>query len=142
MYRQFNQKKRGRHNFNRFGGNRHRAGTRVKSFDPTNLISKLVSGEINTPQDRKDTEKCAISYTFSDFQISDKLKENILQKGYKTPTPIQDQSIPSILEGRDLIGIANTGTGKTAAFLVPLLNKIILIIEKQKDISSEVSFLF
>jgi len=117
MYRQFSQKKRGRHNFNRFGGNRLRAGTRIRSFDPTILI--------NTPQDRKDTEEYAISYTFSDFQISDKLKENILQKGYKTPTPIQDRSIPSILEGRDLIGIANTGTGKTAAFLIPLINKVL-----------------
>lgn len=117
MQRQFNQKKRDGNNFNRFGSICLRARTRVRSFDPTNLI--------NTPQDRKDTEKYAISYTFSDFQVSDKLKENILQKGYKTPTPIQDQSIPFILEGRDLIGIANTGTGKTAAFLIPLVDKVL-----------------
>ena len=137
MQRQFNQKKRNGHNFNRFGGNRLRARTRVRSFDPTNLI--------NTPQDRKDTEKYAISYTFSDFQVSDKLKENILQKGYKTPTPIQDQSIPFILEGRDLIGIANTGTGKTAAFLIPLVDKVlkdrnqkVIIITPTRELASQI----
>ena len=45
--------------------------------------------------------------------------------GYNTPTPIQEQAIPVILEGRDLIGCAQTGTGKTAAYLLPILNKII-----------------
>ncbi len=61
---------------------------------------------------------------FSDFSVSEQLKTNISVKGYTTPTPIQDQAIPIILEGRDLIGIANTGTGKTAAFLIPLIEKI------------------
>ncbi|MCL5410310.1 MAG: DEAD/DEAH box helicase [Patescibacteria group bacterium] len=62
--------------------------------------------------------------TFSDFNIADYLKVNIQNKGYQTPTPIQIQAIPAILEGRDLIGLANTGTGKTAAFLIPIVNKI------------------
>ncbi|OGE64521.1 hypothetical protein A3J13_00875 [Candidatus Daviesbacteria bacterium RIFCSPLOWO2_02_FULL_36_8] len=62
--------------------------------------------------------------SFSDFQISDYLKVNIQNKGYTIPTPIQSQAIPPILEGRDLIGLANTGTGKTAAFLIPIINKI------------------
>ncbi len=63
-------------------------------------------------------------HQFGDFPISQVLKDNITAKGYTTPTPIQDQAIPAILTGRDLIGIANTGTGKTAAFLVPLIEKI------------------
>ncbi|MDD2823420.1 MAG: DEAD/DEAH box helicase [Candidatus Daviesbacteria bacterium] len=62
--------------------------------------------------------------SFNDFEIIDALKQNILAKGYDVPTPIQDQAIDPILEGRDLIGLANTGTGKTAAFLIPLINKI------------------
>ena len=62
--------------------------------------------------------------SFSEFDIADYLKVNILNKGYITPTPIQSQAIPPILEGRDLIGLANTGTGKTAAFLIPIINKI------------------
>ncbi len=63
---------------------------------------------------------------FSDFAIVDKLKQNISAKKYAIPTPIQDQAIDHILMGKDLIGIANTGTGKTAAFLIPLINKVFL----------------
>lgn len=63
-------------------------------------------------------------HNFNDFDIVPTLKQNIADKGYTQPTPIQDQAIGPILEGRDLIGLANTGTGKTAAFLIPLINKI------------------
>lgn len=63
---------------------------------------------------------------FSDFEIARELKDNIAYKKYLQPTPIQDQAIDHILKGRDLIGIANTGTGKTAAFLIPLINKVYL----------------
>lgn len=62
---------------------------------------------------------------FEDFQIHTQLKEAIARRGFTNPTPIQDQSIEAILAGRDLLGIAQTGTGKTAAFLVPLLNQIL-----------------
>jgi ATP-dependent RNA helicase RhlE len=63
---------------------------------------------------------------FADFAISDQLKANIAAKNYLIPTPIQDQAIDHMLAGRDVIGIANTGTGKTAAFLIPLINKVFL----------------
>lgn len=63
-------------------------------------------------------------YNFADFSLNKMLKENILSKGYSTPTAIQDRTIPVSLEGRDVIGIANTGTGKTAAFLIPLIHKV------------------
>jgi superfamily II DNA/RNA helicase len=66
------------------------------------------------------------THQFSDLKIEQKLKDNIAKKGYTIPTAIQDQSIPEVLKGRDLIGIANTGEGKTAAFLIPLINKMIL----------------
>jgi superfamily II DNA/RNA helicase len=62
--------------------------------------------------------------SFADFDIHPILKQNISAKGYTHPMPIQDKAIQPLLDGRDLIGIANTGTGKTAAFLVPLINKI------------------
>lgn len=62
---------------------------------------------------------------FTDFDINNSIKINIKNKGYINPTPIQDVSIPSILKGCDVVGIANTGTGKTAAFLIPLLDKIL-----------------
>lgn len=65
-------------------------------------------------------------HLFKDFLIQENLKQNILSKGYSAPTPIQDRVIPHILHGHDVVGIANTGTGKTAAFLIPLINKVLL----------------
>ncbi len=61
---------------------------------------------------------------FEDFKISPQVLENIKLKGYTIPTPIQDRIMAPIIEGRDVIGIANTGTGKTAAFLIPLVDKV------------------
>jgi ATP-dependent RNA helicase RhlE len=63
--------------------------------------------------------------TFAQMNLHEALKERVERRGYVTPTPIQDQAIPLILEGRDVIGLANTGTGKTAAFLLPVMNKIL-----------------
>ena len=59
--------------------------------------------------------------TFSDLKIIDKLVTALDKKGYKNPTPIQEQSIPHILAGKDIFGCAQTGTGKTAAFALPIL---------------------
>jgi superfamily II DNA/RNA helicase len=63
--------------------------------------------------------------TFQNFQIDEKLKKSITAKGYVLPTPIQDKAIPDVLTGHDMVGIANTGTGKTAAYLIPLIHKIL-----------------
>lgn len=64
-------------------------------------------------------------HTFNDFEIHPALKERIERRGYTIPTAIQDQAIPLVLQGRDIIGLANTGTGKTAAFLIPVIDKIL-----------------
>lgn len=66
------------------------------------------------------------THAFIDFGFDGRLLSNVVQHGYTTPTPIQDQAIPALMLGRDVVGIANTGTGKTAAFLLPLLNKVLL----------------
>jgi ATP-dependent RNA helicase RhlE len=85
------------------------------------------------------------THQFADFDISSELKTNIIARGYTTPTPIQDQVIPYILEGKDVVGIANTGTGKTAAFLIPLINKImkdrlqkILVIAPTRELATQI----
>src|SRR3569623_1537326 len=65
------------------------------------------------------------AHAFADFNIDSKLKAAIASHGYTYPTPIQDKAIPHILMCQDVVGIANTGTGKTAAFLIPLINKFI-----------------
>jgi len=58
---------------------------------------------------------------FRDLKLINPLLEAVARQGYVAPTPIQEQAIPNVLQGRDLIGIAQTGTGKTAAFVLPLL---------------------
>lgn len=63
--------------------------------------------------------------SFDNFDIPKNIKNNLIRKGFDTPTQIQDQSIPVALQGKDIIGIANTGTGKTAAFLLPLLTTLV-----------------
>ncbi len=67
---------------------------------------------------------------FSDFNLINPLLKALDEVGYETPSPIQAQTIPLVLEGRDVLGQAQTGTGKTAAFALPLLSKIDL---QQKD---------
>lgn len=64
------------------------------------------------------------THRFTDWALEERIQSNIHGHGYVTPTPIQDQAILPILEGRDLIGLANTGSGKTAAFLLPILQRI------------------
>ena len=79
----------------------------------------------NAPTDSQTYTPYVPRHKFEDFSISGEIKENISRKDYTSPTPIQDQIIPAILAGSDVIGIANTGTGKTAAFLIPLIDKVI-----------------
>lgn len=66
----------------------------------------------------------AVTLTFQDFNLHDDLRSGVEAMNYKQATPIQEQAIPLIQEGKDLIACAQTGTGKTAAFLIPLLDKI------------------
>src|SRR6218665_2378662 len=66
---------------------------------------------------------------FTDLNLSANLLDALEQVGYTTPTPIQQQAIPPILEGKDIFGCAQTGTGKTAAFALPLLQ----LLERNKS---------
>lgn len=103
-------------------GSRSRFGGKKRSVfnDITKFINKSNAKEI------KEVEEVYIpENSFASLNIDERLKKNILESGYNTPTLIQDKSINSILDGRDLVGIANTGTGKTAAFLLPLIDKVL-----------------
>ncbi|PKN18413.1 MAG: RNA helicase [Deltaproteobacteria bacterium HGW-Deltaproteobacteria-6] len=62
--------------------------------------------------------------SFEKFKLDEKILAGIHAAGYKKPTPIQAESIPSIMEGRDIMGLAQTGTGKTAAFVLPILQRL------------------
>ena len=90
----------------------------VKKLDPNLFIKKAHEAGVQT--------EYLATTRFSDYAIIDKIKRNIAEHGYSTPTAIQEKAIPEILAGHDIIGIANTGTGKTAAFLISLINKSFL----------------
>jgi superfamily II DNA/RNA helicase len=116
--------------FNRFGGGsaqpkqwgnknpgRGRRGEFCKHINPALYVKK--AEEFTT------IEETTTVNTFQDFQLMPTLMKNILAKGYTKPTLIQDQVIGPILDGKDILGIAATGTGKTAAFAIPLINQIL-----------------
>ena len=86
---------------------------------------------------------------FSELGLSEPVLKAVEKCGYEHPTPIQEQAIPIILEGRDLIGASQTGTGKTAAFALPLLTKIqpmgkpqILVLEPTRELADQVAEAF
>lgn len=126
-----------RRSFSAGGGSRHRSGGRRFSggrggrrqkraqptFDPSQFINTNpveVKEEVYTPK-----------HTFGTFGLDKRITTTLSKAGIDTPSPIQDQSIPYILEGRDLIGLAETGTGKTAAFLLPLITKTLKEYKRQ-----------
>ena len=100
----------------RFGGGKKRSvfNDITKFINKSNLKDIKEVEEVYIPQN-----------SFASLNIDERLKKNILENGYSSPTLIQDKSINSILAGNDLVGIANTGTGKTAAFLLPLIDKVL-----------------
>ena len=92
-------------------------GRTGKRIDPARFINKATITE--------DNENFTPKHKFQDFKLNQRLISAVINKGYKIPTPIQDQIIPHITNGFDVVGIADTGTGKTAAFLLPLIDKIL-----------------
>ncbi len=107
-----------------FRGGRPFRGSRGGGFKaPSQRID--VSRFINKVSVAEEPVVFTPNNSFADFAIDERIKANVIRKGYTTPTPIQDQAIPHILQGRDIVGIANTGTGKTGAFLIPLLDKVV-----------------
>jgi superfamily II DNA/RNA helicase len=74
--------------------------------------------------------------TFDNFNFDTKLSEGLYSMGYTSPTPIQEQAIPLILQGKDLIACAQTGTGKTAAFLLPVLHNIMGMAEEKRALNT------
>jgi ATP-dependent RNA helicase RhlE len=71
---------------------------------------------------------------FEDLNLIKNIQQALTEEGYEAPTPIQEQAIPIILEGIDLVGCAQTGTGKTAAFAIPIINNIHRIVGSNKKV--------
>jgi len=99
-----------------------------RTFNPKRSFKKDYIDEklfINKEAGVTETDHYEAKHVFTDFGIAEMLSANLTAKGLINPSPIQDQSIPVALKGGDVIGIASTGTGKTAAFLIPLINKLV-----------------
>jgi superfamily II DNA/RNA helicase len=94
------------------GGNR---GPSKKYIHPSKFINKAVAKADEVVYESK--------HKFADFPFGNQLHHNVASRGYDTPSAIQDQAIPHIIDGKDVIGLANTGTGKTAAFLLPIIER-------------------
>lgn len=108
-----------------------------KEFNPLTFIKKV--------EEQPATSVFSPKNMFADFLIDEQVKKNIINKGYKAPTPIQDQVIPVILQGKDVIASANTGTGKTAAFLIPLIHNVltkktnkVLIVTPTRELADQI----
>src|SRR3954451_22742702 len=91
--------------------------------------------------------------TFSDLGLSPEVLKAVADAGYTTPTPIQEQAIPIALQGRDILGIAQTGTGKTAGFTLPMIDKLAsgrskarmprsLVMEPTRELADQVAAAF
>jgi superfamily II DNA/RNA helicase len=95
---------------------RPKRGPKKDYINPSRFVknARIVESELYVP-----------IHSFDDFQIDPLIKANLTTKGFTSPTPIQDQAIPEGLAGKDIVGIANTGTGKTVAFAVPVLQRLI-----------------
>jgi ATP-dependent RNA helicase RhlE len=125
MSYQFNRSSRGSFNtsssFSRQNTSRRRPSRRPYFHGNTHINQKMFVAKA----DFQNLETYVPKNTFMDFEVDSSLKESLNTKGFTIPTAIQDQSIPLILGGKDLVGLANTGTGKTIAFLVPTINKVL-----------------
>ena len=103
-----------RPSFNRGRNRNTKKGPMKKYIHPSKFINKATTYEEQVYEAK---------HKFVDFPFGAELQYNIAKKGYETPSAIQDQAIQHIIDGRDVIGLANTGTGKTAAFLLPIIER-------------------
>src|SRR5690625_4983172 len=78
----------------------------------SNLMTDNIANDVSSP-------------SFSDFGLHPDILRAIAETGYTTPTPIQAQALPVVMDGRDVMGAAQTGTGKTAAFTLPILHRLL-----------------
>jgi superfamily II DNA/RNA helicase len=106
------------------GGGRRGGGAGFGAFGQTEgEIARFVNRAVTTTEES--SGPYVPEHAFADFAVEERLKANVAKKGYETPTPIQDKAIPHVLLGQDVVGLAETGTGKTAAFLIPLIDKVL-----------------
>jgi len=117
--------------------NRNQRGGKSEFIDARRFVAAAI--------DVAPAEVYVPTHTFDDFDVEPLLKANLILKGYIMPSPIQDQAIQPALDGKDVLGIAGTGTGKTAAFALPILNRLMhdpqsaaLIIAPTRELAQQI----
>jgi ATP-dependent RNA helicase RhlE len=110
-----------RSRFRSRGFNRYNRGSRPQIKSKEVPISRFINSAVELQTEQPYSPR----HQFNDFDLNIKTKNTLEYLGFKSPSPIQDQCIKPALDGRDVIGLANTGTGKTAAFLLPTIEKIL-----------------
>lgn len=122
------------YNNSRSGGGYNRKGS---SINVSQLIAKAIYEDLPSIY--------VLDHNLLEFDLVKELKTNITYKKYTSPTKIQYEAIPYILKGRDILGLASTGSGKTAAFLIPMINKALLdnsqrflIIEPTRELAMQI----
>lgn len=138
----------------RFNGAKQQGGT-FKSASRSSYVNKKTkrsapainaSRFINRAVERTPEAPYEPLHTFNDFALNSKTKQTLAYLGFTSPSAIQDQAIAPALEGKDVIGLANTGTGKTAAFLLPIIEKLskqpirssVLILSPTRELSQQI----
>jgi superfamily II DNA/RNA helicase len=94
----------------------------VPSGEPDAASLMAAEDAANREQDEREDEEAAPRTVFADLGLSELLLKGVADAGYLHPTPIQEQAIPVVLMGRDVLGCAQTGTGKTASFVLPMMD--------------------
>lgn len=137
-----------------FGAGRRSASFARKSaggFGGGNRFAQKIdfSKFVKKAEPKVEQVKYVAKHTFADFPFNEQLQKNIAKKGFVHPTPIQDQSIMTVLEGRDFFGLANTGTGKTGAFILPLIDRVsrdkkqqVLIMAPTRELAQQIEMEF
>ena len=131
-----NRGQRSRYSYSSSKSYRPAKRSRGEYIDPARFVKAAKSIE---------QEEYQPTHRFDEFLIHPVIKTNVQARGFTAPSPIQDQAIPLGLEGRDIIGIANTGTGKTIAFAIPVLHRLLqnprssaLIIAPTRELAQQI----
>jgi superfamily II DNA/RNA helicase len=143
-YRSRNQSGSSTHFRSRHSGrnqNRRSRGSwkRKQAIDPRMFVNDAIH-----PSEQKPFTPV---HSFTDFGFDQNIEQILVAHGYTKPTPIQDETISLAMEGRDIIGLANTGTGKTAAFLLPVIHRLLneashqkaLIISPTRELTNQIN---
>lgn len=139
-------------NRRRFGGTKQQGSPAKNGNRPSRSPKRQpaaihASKFINRAVERAPEAPYVPTHSFNDFALNQKTKQTLAYLGFTAPSAIQDQAITPALQGKDVIGLANTGTGKTAAFLLPIIEKLskhpirgsVLILSPTRELSQQIN---